>query len=528
MLVHDLLSRSARRVPDSIAVIESAATVTYAQLECRAADVAAALQRSGVRRGDRVILALENSSAFIACYFGVLKAGAVVVPLPSGSRSDRLPLALTDCTPAACIVDETTWPVVAASASAQSLCGRFVLPRHGSRSAAEIVLADVTVTKDRGSLLPQAVSMSERDLAAIIYTSGSTGAPRGVMLTHVNICANTASIVEYLGLTDADRMMVVLPFYYVYGLSLLHTHLAVGGSLVLDNRFAFPNVILNAMRDHGVTGFAGVPSTFAMLLHRSNLRSMSFPALRYVTQAGGPMPPARVNEWLEALPGVPFVIMYGATEAAARLAYLPPSELRRRPGSIGRAIPNVELRILRDDGSVAAVGEAGELVARGSNISPGYWNCPDETHARFGPDGFRTGDLAFADADGFLYLVGRRHDMIKVGAHRVSAKEIEEVLHEHPAVHEAAVIGVPHPLLGEVPVAHVVLREAGQATELDLIVFCRVRLAEPKVPSRIVFSSDLPKSGSGKIDKRLLQPPATAAAQSEHGRRQLPELHSRC
>jgi long-chain acyl-CoA synthetase len=297
----------------------------------------------------------------------------------------------------------------------------------------------------------------------------------------------------------------------VYGLSLLHTHVAVGGSLVLETRFAFPKLVLDGMRDHAVTGFAGVPSTFAMLLHRSNLRRMSFPSLRYVTQAGGPMPPARVNEWLGALPGVPFFIMYGATEAAARLAYLPPSELRRRPGSIGRAIPNVELRVLRDDGSVAAAGEVGELVARGPNISPGYWNAPEETGARFGPDGYRTGDLAFADADGFLYLVGRRHDMIKVGAHRVSAKEIEETLHEHPSVHETAVIGVPHQLLGEVPVAHVVLREATDATEADLIAFCRARLAEQKVPARIVFSSNLPKSGAGKIDKRLLQSHAVAA-----------------
>jgi acyl-CoA synthetase (AMP-forming)/AMP-acid ligase II len=298
--------------------------------------------------------------------------------------------------------------------------------------------------------------------------------------------------------------MVVLPFYYVYGLSLLHTHVAVGGSLVLDNRFAFPNVVLRAMQEHAVTGFAGVPSTFAFLLHRSKLASMSFPALRYVTQAGGPMPPAMVQKWLRVLPGVPFFVMYGATEATARLAYLPPSELSRRQGSIGRAIPNVELRVLRDDGEVAAPGETGEIVARGQNISPGYWNCPEETRERFGPDGYRTGDLGFADADGFLYLVGRRHDMIKVGAHRVSSKEIEETLYEHPAVHEAAVVAVAHDLLGEVPVAHIVLRETGQASEADLIGFCRTRLAEPKVPARILFSSDLPKSGSGKIDKSML------------------------
>jgi acyl-CoA synthetase (AMP-forming)/AMP-acid ligase II len=343
------------------------------------------------------------------------------------------------------------------------------------------------------------------DLAAIIYTSGSTGAPRGVMLSHGNIAANTASIVEYLELSSADRVMVILPFYYVYGLSLLHTHVAVAGSLVIDNRFAFPNAVLKAMREHAVTGFAGVPSTFALLLHRSNVGAMSFPSLRYVTQAGGPMPPALVQEWLRTVPGVPFFVMYGATEASARLAYLPPAELPRRLGSIGRAIPGVELRVVREDGDVASPGEIGEIVARGGNISAGYWNCADETRQRFGPDGFRTGDLGFADAEGFLYLVGRRHDMIKVGAHRVSAKEIEEALHEHAAVHEAAIVGAPDPLLGEVPVAHLVLREGRLATAADIVAFCRERLPEHKVPARVEFHTDLPKNGAGKLVKAALR-----------------------
>jgi long-chain acyl-CoA synthetase len=193
---------------------------------------------------------------------------------------------------------------------------------------------------------------------------------------------------------------------------------------------------------------------------------------------------------------------------------MPPSELARRPGSIGRAIPGVELCVLREDGSVAGVGEVGELVARGRNISPGYWNCPEETHERFRPEGYRTGDLGFSDPDGFLYLVGRRHDMIKVGAHRVSAKEIEEVVHEHPAVHEAAVVSTAHELLGEAPVAHVVLREAGLAHEADLIAFCRSRLAEHKVPTQVVFHRQLPKSGAGKIDKRALQGGAPAGVGS--------------
>lgn len=502
MLVHDLLSRSTTRAPTSTAVLEPGAAVTYAQLERCAGQVETALRRALVQPGDRVVLAVENSIAFVASYFGILKTGAVVVPLPSGGQDNRLLPALRDCTPAACIADEATWRTIGAG-NATTLRAGFLVPRQTLSSGHELVLHEVTLQSGASHSINPTVDV--RDLAAIIYTSGSTGAPRGVMLTHQNISANTTSIVEYLGLSAADRMMVVLPFHYVYGLSLLHTHVAVGGSLVLDNRFAFPNVVLNTMRDRAATGFAGVPSTFAMLLHRSNVRAMSFPSLRYVTQAGGPMPPARVQEWRRALPDIPFYVMYGATEAAARLSYLPPSELTQRAGSIGRAIPGVELRVLRADGTVAGIGEVGELVARGPNISPGYWNCPEETRTRFGPEGFWTGDLGFADADGFLYLVGRRHDMIKVGAHRVSAKEIEDAVHEHPAIHEAAVVPRVDELLGEVPIAHVVLREVGIVAAPDLIAFCRQRLAEHKVPVQIVFHDQLPKSSSGKIDKRALQ-----------------------
>jgi acyl-CoA synthetase (AMP-forming)/AMP-acid ligase II len=216
------------------------------------------------------------------------------------------------------------------------------------------------------------------------------------------------------------------------------------------------------------------------------------------------MAPAHIREWRAAMPSVPFYVMYGATEAGARLTFLDPSELDRRPGSIGKAIPNVELRVITEDGRTAAPREVGELVARGSNISPGYWNHPDETRAAFSGGAYRTGDLAYADEDGFFYLVGRRHEMLKVGAHRVGAREIEDVISEHPSVHEVAVLGEAHALLGEVPVA-VVTPRAGVVDPLDVIAFCRSRLPEHKVPARIVVQDELPKSGAGKIDKRQLR-----------------------
>lgn len=505
-LLHHWLSAHAQSTPDLTAVIEPKGTITYGQLERLANRVGHALLNAGVARGDRVVLALENSIPFIAAYFGILKAGAVAVPLPPGAKNDRLEAALDGCEPAACIVDGATFDAIEKATAFRGMRVAMVLEERGARRVPGIAVTSLTgVLEAAGSESDPLAPSDEKDLAAIIYTSGSTGEPRGVMLSHLNFVSNARSIVQYLELTAADRVMVVLPFYYVYGLSLLHTHVAVGGSLVLDNRFAFPNVVLRAMEEHAASGFAGVPSTFAILLHRSNLAGASLKALRYVTQAGGPMPPALLQKWLEILPDVPFFVMYGATEAAARLSYLPPSEVRRHLGSIGRAIPGVQLRVLTDEGREATVGEVGEIVASGPNISPGYWNCPEETCERFGPDGFRTGDLGFADADGYLHVVGRRHDMIKVGAHRVAAREIEDVLHEHPAIHEAAVVGESHPLLGEAPVAHVAVRDGSTIDGAEVIAACRARLPEHKVPTRVVFHVELPKTFSGKIAKDALR-----------------------
>jgi long-chain acyl-CoA synthetase len=506
MLVHHFLSRAATASPDAIAVIDQTRTVTYGELDRRANRVAHVLMDRGMSEGDRVVLALENSIDWIAAYFGILKAGGVVVPVAGGSRSDRLPYVIRDCTPSACVVDPATLPlatrVLEGSSPATFVSG--VRARAGQLERLSPATHLETAIEAASDLEP-AVVRADRDLAAIIYTSGSTGTPRGVMLSHSNIRSNTESIVQYLGLSAADRMMVVLPLHYVYGLSLLHTHFFVGGSLVLDNRFAFPNVVLQAIQTHEATGFAGVPSTFAILLHRSAMSRMNFPTLRYVTQAGGAMSQTLIREWRSILPNVPLVIMYGATEASARLSYLEPSELARRPGSIGRAIPNVELRVVREDGNLAQPGEVGELVASGPNIMAGYWNRPDESRAAFCLWGYRTGDLARTDEDGFVYLVGRKQDMLKVGAHRVGAAEIEEVLHEHPAVDQAAVVGVPHEVLGEVPVAFTTSRDNCSIQPEDLIFFCRQRLPDYKVPSRIIVIDDLPRTVAGKIDKRVLR-----------------------
>jgi amino acid adenylation domain-containing protein len=505
-LIHHFLEHSALTSGDAVALVDGRRRTTYRELNTLADRIATLLRTAGVERHARVILAMDNCLELAAAYFGVLKAGAVAVPLPGGGKSDRLARAIVDCSPSAAIVDGTT---AAAAATTQALDSVPVVFVHGRPPAGTAFGEGVQVLQEALAGVddaPSTVRAIDRDLAAIIYTSGSTGDPKGVMLTHRNLVANARSIVSYLELTSADRVMCVLPFHYVYGLSLLHTHVSVGGSLVIDTRFVFPNVVLAAMSEHAVTGFAGVPSTFALLLHRSNIDAMQFPSLRYVTQAGGGMPPPRVAEWLARGPQVPFYVMYGATEAGARLAYLPPGRLQEKLGSIGVAIPNVEILVVDESGGPVPPGEVGELVARGSNISCGYWNDPVQTGERFSALGYHTGDLGYVDADGYLFLVGRLHDMIKVGANRVGAKEIEDVINEHAAVHEAAVIGTPNDLLGEVPVAFVALRGNLPDAARELKAFCASRLPGYKVPARIEFVAALPKiPGVGKIDKRALR-----------------------
>ena len=514
VLVHQLLSHAAKRTPAATAIIEPSRSVTYSELDGLANRFANLLRESGVRRGDRVVIALENSIAMVAGYFGAMKAGAVAVPLPHGPRSDRLANVILDCAPTACIVNAATAGDTATFAHVPRVFIDYGRRQPRFRPATLPIGRDLAVALDSVSSDLVEVPRIDQDLAAIVYTSGSTGFPRGVMLRHRNIVANTQSIITYLELTSADRVMCVLPLYYVYGLSLLHTHMAVGGSLILDNRFAYPNVILDAMRDRKATGFAGVPSNFAVLLRLSDLHQVALPDLRYVTQAGGAMPPSRILEWLERGLQAPFYVMYGATEASARLTYLPPSALQSKLGSIGSAIPNTEIIVVKDDGQPAAAFEQGELVARGANIACGYWNAPKETAERFTPQGYRTGDLGYADQDGFLYLVGRRDDMLKMGAHRVGAQEIEHVINEYRNVFEVAVVGTPHQVLGEAAVAFVSFRDENWPSPEQLRAFCGMRLPAHKVPTHIVLCPELPKGASGKIDKVALRLRAAELADS--------------
>jgi acyl-CoA synthetase (AMP-forming)/AMP-acid ligase II len=348
-----------------------------------------------------------------------------------------------------------------------------------------------------------------------MFTSGSTGAPKGVMVTHRNIECNTRDIIHYMNLTASDRAMVVLPFHYCFGLSLLHTHLMAGASVVLNNSFKlFPEQVLEDLQQNRCTGFAGVPSTYQILLRKTRFRELSFPDLRWFQQAGGKLPNICMQELLDSFPRVRFFSMYGQTEGTARLSYLPPESLGEKLGSIGKGLPSTKLEVLKVDGPPVRAGsdEVGEIVASGDNIAAGYWNDPAETAAFFKNGKLHTGDLARVDRDGFIYFVERERDMLKPGGNRVSAREVEEVVAEIPEVVEAAVVGGPHELLGEAIWAYVILRPGAGIGSDDIVRHCRKRLPQFKVPNQIRVLKSLPHNSAGKILKPKLREMAKAEA----------------
>ena len=323
------------------------------------------------------------------------------------------------------------------------------------------------------------------------------------MLSHRNIVSNTHSIVQYLNLTDKDVQMVVLPFFYVMGKSLLNTHVAVGGTVIVNNSFAYPASVIRQMAAEGATGFSGVPSTYAYLLHRSPLLAFrdKLASLRYCTQAGGHMSRQVKEKLLETLPPhTRLYIMYGATEAAARLTYVEPERLASKIDSIGRPIPGVTVRVLDENGKEAPTGQPGELVASGPNIMQGYWMDAAATARVLDGNGYHTGDIGYQDEEGYLYVTGRKDDLLKVGGHRIDPQEIEDAMMATGLLLEVAVLGVEDDLLGKKLVA-VAVPLSKETTESKVLSLCLARLPRHKLPAVVAFVAALPKYSNSKIDR---------------------------
>lgn len=507
------LERAAQRFGDRCAIQQGADTLSYSGIWQNASNVAGYLREQGLRDGDRVALLLDNSADFVSSFYGTLLAGGIAVLLNAAAREREIRAWLEHSGAGWLITEEHRADAVAMAA--QSARNVRVIVRGNRNAAAPKIESAESLATIIDAQIPFAPTFPSDDTraACIIYTSGTTGSPKGVVLTHRNLASNTAAIVEYLQLGPLDSVLSILPFYYSYGSSVLHSHIQAGARIVLESNLVYPHLVVATLAQERVTGFAGVPSTYALLLNRVELQKFDLSALRYVTQAGGAMSPALTQRLRAAMPATQLFVMYGQTEATARLSYLPPAMLDSKPGSVGIPVQGVEIEIRDPSGAAlpraqtgeaqtgeAQTGEAqtGEVWVRGPNVMQGYWEDPAAT-ARVLRDGWlSTGDMGYLDTDGYLYLHGRRADMIKTGAHRVHPRDVEEVIEELAEVAEVAVVGVDDEVLGQAVAAYVVRTPESQLDAASLKMHCRGRLAAYKIPKSIEFVPALPKTASGK------------------------------
>jgi len=505
MLVQDFLQNSAERFPDKTALICGQRRLTYAEIEAQANRLAHALIAHGVQRGDRAVIYLPNSVEMVVAIFGVLKAAGTFVVVNHSTKRDKLAYILNNCRAAAMFTSDRNASLAAELHKVVPSLKFTVL--SGKRAATAAETDALHAFDDLLSAYPATrppCPTIDQDIACLIYTSGSTGDPKGVVEGHNNVVFASGSIIQYLENVPDDIVINVLPLSFDYGLYQLLMVFRFGGTLVLERSFAYPAAILKKMAAERVTGFPGVPTIFAILL-QMDLSPYDLSHLRYITNTAAALPPSHITEIRHKFPWATLYSMYGLTETK-RTLYLPPEQLDVRPGSVGVAIPGTEVWIENEEGERAGPGEIGELVIRGSHVMRGYWENPEATAERYRPGptpGERilySGDLFQMDEEGYLYFVSRKDDIIKSRGEKVSPKEIENVLYGLQGVIEAAVIGVPDPILGQAIKAFVVLEDAG-LTEKDILRHCRSHLEDIMVPQQVEIRDSLPKTSSGKIKK---------------------------
>jgi len=514
MLVNDFLEASARRLPDKVALVCDNERLTYAQIDKMANSLANAMLAQGLKRGDLVVIYLNNSIESVIGIFATLKAGGVFVLINATTKQDKLTYILNNCRASGILLEYRQTMMARTLGENVASLGFAILCGSKTNDPFEIVSGDKFCLEYRELLKEFAAIQPPRatidlDLACLIYTSGTTGDPKGVMSDHSNVVFAASSIIEYLGNSEEDIVINVLPLSFDYGLYQLLMVFKFGGTLILERSFAYPALILQRMVQEGVTGFPGVPTVFAILL-RMDLSSYDLSKLRYLSNTAAALPPSHILELRSKFPGTTLFSMYGLTETK-RTLYLPPEQLDKRPGSVGIAIPGTEVWIEDERGNRLGAGQVGELVVRGRHVMRGYWEAPEATTERYRPGpipGERicyTGDLFRLDEDGYLYFVSRKDDIIKTRGEKVAPKEVETVLYAIDGVLEAAVIGVPDPILGQVPKAFIVIKDGMQVNEKQILAYCRSHLEDFMVPKFVEFRSELPKTSSGKIKKTDLR-----------------------
>lgn len=498
MLLTELLSAAASRFPDKLAARFPDGDLGFAELDRLASQVARRLNALGIGPGQRVATLWDNERSGLVYFWGVLKSGAAHVDLPGLAGKRTLEGILEESTPAALVVAPKLFDKLLADGPVEHL--PRVLLTDGELRGAEghevFQLAEIAAAEDGAALQPE---VPHDAVALVVYTSGTTGRPKGVMLSHRNLYSNISAANELVGLTSEDSILVVVPTYFIHGRMQILTHALIGGTLVFSAGFHFPKKVVQEIEESGVSGFSGVPYHFKTLMKA--LREAKLERLRYVLVTGGALSLAELEELQAALPNVGIHVAYGQTEASPRITYIGPNELFVHRGSSGRALPGVLVEVVGEDGDALPPGQVGEVVASGPNIMKGYVSGDEVSSGRIDDRGrLRTGDLGRFDGE-WLYLVGRKSDMMKLAGERVFPKEIEDVIDRHPAVKESAVFAIPDPRLGERLVA-LVVAEADQSLTLpELRSHCLGEMSFVRVPRELHLVEALPKTGSGKLNR---------------------------
>lgn len=514
-LIQDFIFESARRAPQAAALSYQGMSLSYGTLAKMVRAAAATLHALGIGRGERVAVYLEKCEEAVVGMFGAAHAGAVFVPVNPSLKPDQVAYILLDCNVRVLVTSSVRLSQLSAVLSncpdlrTILVTGMDSFVQEQPTEAIEVVSWASCINRFTQDFTHNNIDV---DMAAILYTSGSTGRPKGVVLSHRNLVAGALSVSGYLNNTNEDRILCVLPLSFDYGLSQLNTAFAVGACAVLMNHLLVRDIIETIVQE-SITGLAAVPPLWIQLAQLDWPMTIT---LRYITNSGGVMPRAVLDKLRAALPNTDVYLMYGLTEAF-RSTFLPPDQLELRPDSIGRAIPNAEVMVLRPDGSICESGEAGELVHRGALVAMGYWNDAVRTAERFRPLSARqsglpvpelavwSGDTVRCDSEGYLYYVGRSDNMIKTSGYRVSPTEIEDVVYASGLVTETVAIGVAHPILGQ---AVVLLATAGQGINLNaamLLTVCKAALPSYMMPVRVdIWHGTLPRNPNGKIDRALL------------------------
>jgi acyl-CoA synthetase (AMP-forming)/AMP-acid ligase II len=507
-LLHEGLGKSAQSYPDKVAVIAEGESYTYRELFDCAVKLSNALLESGLQRGDRCAIYMDNTFPCVVSIYATLIAGGVFVMVNPQTKKDKLRFILNDCSASVLISDS-------------HLYNNFSHIGHEVKSLLGVICSGDMSTIDEPSIIAfdDAVNNSSNpvtranaianDLAALIYTSGSTGNPKGVMQTHLSMGFALNSIIEYLQLKHEDAILLVLPLAFDYGLYQLLMSVQLGATLVLERSFAFPAQIFSRMEETVVTVFPAVPTIYSMMLSMHKRKAISFPAVTRITNTAAALPPEYTKALREIFPAALIYKMYGLTECK-RVCFLDPGKVEQKPSSVGQAIPGTEVFILDNDGNSVKRGETGILHVRGPHIMAGYWNQPQLSSEVIkslplpGDKMLCTNDWFKMDDDGDLYFVGRSDDIIKTRGEKVSPVEVENVIHGISGVLEVVVIGEPDETLGEAIKCFIVLEDGANLSAMDIKKICVEQLENFMVPKYLHIVDELPKTNTGKISKKGL------------------------